>query len=127
LLNLALTYRVPIARKIGWDLGILYLEDLYAQVFTSWGNIWGFDPDGRRQVPLVDRAENGRRLLGDVGLDLRIGNFFQEAETNVGATLRAVYRLVPFARCPDRDPQPSCLAIDGQRGFMFYAIVGGGF
>jgi hypothetical protein len=129
LLNLGVTYRGPIARRLDWDLGALFIEDIYFQVFTSWGNIWSFDRDGKRQLPFRDRAANGRRVLGDVGIDLRIGNFFQEIETNVGTTLRLVYRIVPFARCPDNDPNadPHCLDIAGERGLMFYAIVGGGF
>jgi hypothetical protein len=129
LINLGVTYRGPIARRIGWDLGVAYIDDLYFQVFTSWGNIWSFDDDGSWQVPFADPARNGQRLLGDVGIDLRIGNFFQEIETNVGTTLRAVYRIVPFRDCPDSDPDadPHCLDIAGERGFMFYAIVGGGF
>jgi hypothetical protein len=129
LINLGVSYRGPIARRLDWDLGALYVEDLYFQVFTSWGNIWSFDRDGKRQVPFRDRAANGRYVLGDVGVDLRIGNFFQEIETNVGATLRAVYRIVPFRDCPDHDPNadPHCLDIAGERGFMFYAIIGGGF
>lgn len=127
LANLAVTYRGPIARRLGLDWGPLYLEDIYFQVFTSWGNIWSFDRDGSRQIPFVDRAANGRRVLGDVGFDLRLGNFFQEAETNVGTTLRVVYRVVPFGSCPDRDPQDDCLEITGSRGLLFYAMVGAGF
>jgi hypothetical protein len=127
LINLAVTYRMPIARRLSWNLGPLFVEDIYAQVFSSVGNIWSFDPDGRRQIPLIDPALNGRRVLADVGLDVRIGNFWQEVETNIGTTLRAVYRAVPFTRCPDTPPAPNCLDIDGKPGFMFYAIVGGGF
>jgi hypothetical protein len=106
---------------------VIYIEDLYFQVFSSWGNIWSFDDDGRWQVPFADAARNGEHVLGDVGFDLRIGNFFQEIETNVGTTLRAVYRVVPFSRCPDTQPDPECLDVAGERGFLFYAIVGGGF
>jgi len=127
LVGATVTYRGPIARRMGFDLGPLYLEDLYFQVFTSWGNIWGFDANGKRQVPFVDAAPNGRRVLGDVGFDLRLGNFFQEVEANVGTTLRVVYRVVPFASCPDRQPQDDCLDVTGSRGFMFYAMMGGGF
>jgi hypothetical protein len=96
-------------------------------VFTSWGNIWSFDRDGGRQVPFADEAANGRRLLGDVGFDIRIGNFFQEIETNVGTTLRAVYRVVPFSSCPDRNPQDDCLEITGERGLLLYLMIGAGF
>jgi len=127
LVNLGVTYRGPIARRLGWDLGVLYVEDIYFQVFSSWGNIWSFDADGRWQLPFVDKAANGEHLLGDIGFDLRIGNFFQEIETNVGTTLRAAYRIVPFSRCPDAQPDPRCLEVAGERGFLFYAIVGGGF
>ena len=127
LVNLAVTYRGPIARRLGWDLGVVFIEDVYFQVFSSWGNIWSFDDDGRWQVPFADTARNGEHVLGDVGFDLRIGNFFQEIETNVGTTLRAVYRVVPFSRCPDTQPDPECLDVAGERGFLFYAIVGGGF
>jgi hypothetical protein len=129
LLNLALSYRFPLARNLAWDFGPLYLEDIYAQVFTSWGNIWGFDADGDRQLPFRDRAENGRYLLGDVGFDLRLWNFFQEVDTNVGATLRAVYRLVPFTACPEEDVRenPSCLGVNADPGPMFYFLLGGGF
>jgi hypothetical protein len=41
LANLSVTYRGPIARRLGFDWCPLYLEDIYFQVFTSWGNICG--------------------------------------------------------------------------------------
>ena len=62
LINLGVTYRGPIARRLGWELGVLYVEDIYFQVFSSWGNIWSFDLDGRWQVPFADKAANGRRM-----------------------------------------------------------------
>jgi hypothetical protein len=129
LANLGISYRGPIARNLGWEWGPFFLEDVYFQLFTSWGNIWSFDTDGSRQVPFVDRAANGRHLLGDVGVDLRLGHFLQELETNVGTTLRVVYRLIPFSACPDEDVNEdrSCLGPDGERGLLFYAMVGGGF
>ena len=129
LLNLAITYRAPIARRLALDLGPLYLEDIYWQVFTSWGNIWGYDRDGTRQVPFVDPAPNGQHILGDVGVDIRLGHFFQQLDGNVGTTLRAVYRIVPFDRCPDEtdEPAPDCPGPDGDRGFLFYFLLGGGF
>jgi hypothetical protein len=129
LANAALTYRFPLLRNLSLDWGPLYLEDIYAQVFTSWGNIWGYSDAGERQIPFVDRAENGRHIVGDVGLDIRLLTFFQEIESNVGTTLRAAYRLVPFTACPGDDPQqnPACLGVDGERGFLFYLIVGGGY
>ncbi|MDD9936311.1 MAG: hypothetical protein OXT09_22050 [Myxococcales bacterium] len=129
LLNLGVTYRFPLARRIEWDWGPLYLEDIYAQIFTSWGNIWGFDEDGGRQVPFADRASNGRHVVGDVGFDLRLLNFFQELETNVGTTLRVAYRLVPLTECEGEDVRedPGCLDGNGDHGPIYYLIVGGGF
>jgi hypothetical protein len=128
LINLGLAYRGPIARNIGWSWGPIYLQDVYFQVFTSWGNIWSYTPTGRRQRPFLDAAPNGRQILGDVGVDLRLGHFLQQVETNVGTTLRLVYRLVPFSRCPGQSSrEPSCRGPDGERGVMFYFIVGGGF
>jgi hypothetical protein len=62
-------------------------------------------------------------------VDLRLLSFFQEIEANVGTTLRAVYRLVPFEACPGDDvaANPSCLGVNGDRGFMYYVLVGSGF
>lgn len=127
LANLGIAYRGPILRNLGWSLGPLYLNDVYFQVFTSWGNLWGYKLNGKRQIPFYNRAPNGNYVLGDVGVDIRLGHFIQQVETNVGTTLRAVYRLVPFSRCPDGSRDKSCLGPDGDRGFMFYFIVGGGF
>jgi hypothetical protein len=129
LANLGVAYRGPIARNLGWSFGPLYLQDVYFQLFTSWGNIWGFKPDGSRQWPFVDRAQNGRYVVGDLGVDIRLGHFIQEIEANVGTTLRAVYRLVPFSACPDESGKrdASCLGPDGKRALSFFFIVGGGF
>ena len=128
LINLGVAYRGPIARNLGWSFGPFYLQDVYFQVFSSWGNIWGYTLNGRRQRPFIDAAPNGRQVLGDVGFDLRLGHFLQQVESNVGTTLRMVYRLVPFSRCPGTSSrEASCRGIDGERGFMFYFIVGGGF
>jgi hypothetical protein len=129
LINLGLAYRGPIARNLGWSWGPMYLQDVYFQLFTSWGNIWGYDRNGRRQRPFFDAASNGRQLLGDVGLDIRLGHFIQSVEANVGTTLRAVYRLVPFSRCVDATnaSDGACFDPNNARGFMFYFIIGGGF
>jgi hypothetical protein len=127
LANVAVRYRGPLARNLGWNLGPFFLNDLYLQVFTSWGNIWSYDPAGRQQRPFVDPAANGRLLLGDVGADLRLGHFIQQVESNVGTTMRLVYRLVPFSTCPDGSRNRNCLGPNGSRGFMFYFIAGGGF
>lgn len=125
LTNLGATYRFPLARGLGWDFGPFFLEDIYAQLFTSWGNIWGFHADGRRQIPFRDRASNGRFVLGDAGFDLRFYSFLQEVEANVGTTVRVAYRAIPFATCPP--DAPDCLRINGRPGLMYYLIVGGGF
>ncbi|HKU36883.1 MAG TPA: hypothetical protein VJR89_02015, partial [Polyangiales bacterium] len=128
LINLGVAYRGPIARNLGWSWGPFYLSDVYFQVFSSWGNIWGYTQDGRRQRPFLDAAPNGRQLLGDVGFDLRLGHFLQQVESNVGTTLRVVYRLVPFSRCPTSGSRDlACRGLDGQNGFTFYFIFGGGF
>ncbi|HET6334572.1 MAG TPA: hypothetical protein VFG30_15220 [Polyangiales bacterium] len=127
LANVGVRYRGPLARNLGWNIGPFFLNDVYFQVFTSWGNIWGYDPTGRRQRPFVDPASNGRYVLGDVGADLRLGHFIQQVESNVGTTLRLVYRLVPFSTCSDGSRNRSCIGPNGERGFMFYFIVGGGF
>ncbi|MDH5675839.1 MAG: basic secretory family protein [Myxococcales bacterium] len=129
LANLGLSYRFPLLRRLGWDLGPLFIEDIYAQVFGSGGNIWGFDANGDRQVPFRDRAENGRRAVADVGLDLRLLTFFQQLETNVGTTLRMVYRVVPLTRCPGQNVEedPGCLGDNGAPGMSYFLIVGGGF
>lgn len=127
LANLGLAYRGPIARNIGWDIGPFFLNDVYFQVFTSWGNIWGYDASGRRQRPFAEPASNGRIVLGDLGADLRLGHFIQQVESNVGTTFRVAYRLVPFSRCPDGSRDRGCIGPNGSRGFMFYFIVGGGF
>ena len=127
LLNLGAAYRFPILRGLGLDWGPLYLEDIYGQLFTSWGNIWGFDADGHRQRPFLDRAANGRYLVGDVGADLRLFSFFQEVESNMGTTLRLVYRAVPFARCPTGPDSAECPGPNGRRGFMGYVMIGAGF
>lgn len=129
LVNVGATYRFPLARDLGWDYGPFFLHDIYAQLFTSWGNIWGFDPDGTRQRPFLDRAPNGQYVLGDFGADLRFLSFFQEGDANVGTTLRVAYRAVPFVACPDANvaEDPRCLGVDGQRGLMYYVLLGGGF
>jgi hypothetical protein len=127
LANLGLAYRGPVARNLGWNIGPFFLNDVYFQVFTSWGNIWGYDSGGIRQRPFIDPATNGRYVLGDLGADIRLGHFIQQVESNVGTTLRVVYRVVPFATCPDGSREKSCLGPNGSRGFMFYFIVGGGF
>jgi hypothetical protein len=125
LANLAVAYRFPLLRGLSWDLGPFFLEDVYAQLFTSWGNIWGFDADGTRQRPFLDRAANGRRVVGDVGADLRLFSFFQEIDANMGTTLRLVYRAVPFARCPAGDDV--CFDVDGRYGLRAYLMFGAGF
>ncbi|HLV65479.1 MAG TPA: hypothetical protein VKY73_06690 [Polyangiaceae bacterium] len=125
LANVGASYRFPIARGLGWDAGPFYLEDVYAQVFTSWGNVWGFHANGRRQIPFLDRAPNGRFVLGDAGLDLRFYSFLQEVEANVGTTMRVVYRAIPFATCPA--DAPDCLRVNGRPGLVYYLILGGGF
>lgn len=127
LANLGVAYRGPILRNLGWSMGPLYLQDVYFQLFTSWGNLWGYKPNGERQIPFYNRASNGNYVLGDVGMDIRLGHFLQSVEANVGTTLRAVYRLVPFTRCPDGSRSQACLGPDSTRGFKFYFIVGGGF
>lgn len=127
LVNIGARYRGPLARNLGWNVGPFFLNDVYFQVFSSWGNIWAYDPSGRRQRPFVDPASNGQFVLGDVGADLRLGHFIQQVESNVGSTLRVVYRLVPFTRCADGSRAASCIGPNGSRGFMFYFIVGGGF
>jgi hypothetical protein len=129
LVSLGASYRFPLLRGLGWDAGPLFLDDVYAQLFTSWGNIWGYDENGERQWPIADAAPNGRHVLGDFGLDLRLLTFFQGQETNVGTTFRAVYRAIPFARCPDpaSAADPECLRINGKAGPMFYVMLGAGF
>jgi hypothetical protein len=127
LANIGVAYRGPLARNIQWNVGPFFLNDVYFQVFTSWGNIWSFDPTGRRQRPFLDPASNGRFVLGDVGLDLRLGHFIQQVEANVGTTLRVAYRLVPFSTCPNGSHDRSCIGPNADRGLMFYFIVGGGF
>lgn len=129
LANIGAAYRGPIVRNLGYRLGPIYLQDVYFQLFTSWGNIWGYKPDGTRQWPFYNRAQNGRYVLGDVGIDIRLGHFIQQIESNVGTTLRAVYRLVPFSACPDGSGKDdaSCLGPDGKRAISFYFLVGGGF
>ena len=129
LTSLGLSYRFPLFRSLAWDFGPFYLEDVYAQFFTSWGNIWGFDEDGSRQRPFLDRAGNGRRILGDVGADLRLLSFFQEIDANVGTTFRVAYRALPFLECPDgdRSVDPACLGVNGNRGFVYYLMLGSGF
>jgi hypothetical protein len=124
--NLGLAYRIPLFRNLSWDFGPFYLEDIYAQLFTSWGNIWSFDAEGERQRPFYDRAPNGRFLLGDVGADLRLFTFFQEVESNFGTTLRLAYRLVPFQNCPGGEADPNC-ALNSRRGVMGYLMIGAGF
>ncbi len=129
LASLGVSYRFPLLRGLGWDVGPLFLDDVYAQLFTSWGNIWGYDRDGSRQWPILDAAPNGRHVLGDFGVDLRLLTFFQGQETNVGTTFRAVYRAIPFASCPDpaSAADPECLRINGKVGPMFYVMLGAGF
>jgi hypothetical protein len=126
LVNLSASYRFPLFRNLSLDWGPFYLEDVYAQIFTSWGNIWGFAADGSRMRPFYDRAQNGRFVLGDVGADLRLLSFFQEVESNMGTTLRLVYRAVPFQTCPTGPNDPSCV-INGRRGLMGYLMIGAGF
>jgi hypothetical protein len=129
LANLGVAYRGPLLRNLGWSVGPIYLQDVYFQLFTSWGNIWGWKRNGERQIPFYNRAPNGNYVLGDVGLDIRLGHFIQSVEANVGTTLRAVYRLVPFSQCPDGSGSSaaSCLGPDGERALTLYFIVGGGF
>jgi hypothetical protein len=127
LVNLSVTYRFPILRGLSFDWGPFYLEDIYAQLFTSWGNLWGFDPGGRRQRPFFDRAPNGRHLVGDIGADVRLFSFFQEVESNMGTTLRLAYRAVPFARCPSGPASADCPGVNGRRGLMGYVMIGAGF
>jgi hypothetical protein len=129
LASLGASYRFPLLRGLGWDAGPLFLDDVYAQLFTSWGNIWGYDANGERQWPVADAAPNGRYVLGDFGVDLRLLTFFQGQETNVGTTFRAVYRAIPFASCPDpaSAADPECLRINGEVGPMFYVMLGAGF
>ena len=128
-LNLGLTYRFPIARKLGADLGNLFIEDIYGQFFTSWGNIWGYKEDGTRQIPFVDKASNGQHILGDIGFDLRINHFWGELNGNFGTTLRAAYRLMPFTNCApeDHDSDGICPPLDQERALSVYLILGGGF
>lgn len=129
LASLGASYRFPLFRGLGWDAGPLFLDDVYVQLFTSWGNIWGYDANGGRQWPFLHTAPNGRHVLGDFGLDVRLLTFLQGQETNVGTTFRAVYRAIPFAKCPDPASagDPECLRINGKPGPMFYAMVGAGF
>jgi hypothetical protein len=128
-LNLGLTYRFPIFRKLGAEFANLFVEDIYGQVFTSWGNIWGYNDDGTRQIPFKDKASNGQHILGDVGIDLRINHFTGELNGNYGTTLRAAYRLMPFLDCSgeDKDADGLCPEGDGLRAFSFYLMFGGGF
>ena len=128
-LNLGLTYRFPIARKLNTEFANLYIEDIYGQLFTSWGNIWGYNDDGTRQIPFRDKASNGQHILGDVGIDLRINHFTGELNANYGTTLRAAYRLMPFVDCgqEDRDQEGLCPQGDQQRALSFYLMFGGGF
>ncbi|MEE2961865.1 MAG: hypothetical protein VYA34_14105 [Myxococcota bacterium] len=129
LMNLALSYRFPILRKLSLELGPFFIEDIYGQFFTSWGNIWGYNNDGSRQIPFIDPARNGQHLLGDIGFDIRIGHFWQEAARNLGSTIRLTYRLLPFTECPtdDVDANPDCLGSNGRRDLSVYLILGGGF
>lgn len=129
LASLGASYRFPLFRGLGWDAGPLFLDDVYAQLFTSWGNIWGYDESGRRQWPIVHAAPNGRYVLGDFGVDLRLLTFLQGQETNIGTTFRAVYRAIPFSKCPDpaNAADPECLRINGKPGPMFYVMLGAGF
>jgi hypothetical protein len=126
LVNVGAAYRFPLFRNVSWDLGPFFLEDIYAQLFTSWGNIWGFDQNGERQRPFFDRAPNGRHVLGDVGADLRLFSFFQEVETNMGTTMRLAYRVIPFQNCPGGTDDPNC-RVNARRGFMGYFMIGAGF
>jgi hypothetical protein len=129
LASLGAAYRFPLLRRLGWDMGPLFVDDVYTQFFTSWGNIWGFDADGQRQWPIAHAAPNGRYVLGDFGVDVRVLTFLQGQETNVGTTFRAVYRAVPFSTCPDpaSAADPECLRVNGEAGAMFYLMLGAGF
>ena len=53
----------------------------------------------------------------------------QEIDANVGTTLRVAYRLMPFLRCTDGDEtvDPTCLGVNGSRGFVYYLMLGSGF
>ena len=128
-LNLGLTYRFPIMRKISKDVGNIFIEDIYGQVFTSWGNIWGYNDDGTRQVPFKDKASNGQHILGDIGFDLRINHFTGELNGNFGTTIRTAYRIMPFLDCSadDQDDDGLCPVADGKRAVSFYLMFGGGF
>ena len=77
----------------------------------------------------MDAAPNGQHILGDVGVDLRLGHYFQELNANFGTTIRAAYRLVPFSSCPydDVTENPACLDDGGRRALSLYLMVGGGF
>lgn len=90
-------YRFPVLRDISLKAGYWYFSNLYAQVFGSAGNVWGFRPDGRRERPIGLNSEavrlsnvgdarqtvpfittgdtawgNGNKLLYDAGFEIRL-------------------------------------------------------
>ncbi len=120
-------YRLPIARNIDKKFGILYLESIYLQIFSTWGNFWSYHvregaetyqfvygdevaynandivPEtlfsdrldncptdvklrnggecGRALFPVA--SQNGNRILGDIGVELRIrANLFNRSSWN---------------------------------------------
>ena len=120
-------YRLPVVRNLDKKFGVLYLESIYLQFFTTWGNFWSYhvrdgaetydfvfgDPvaydsdDVIPELPFSDRLEscptdvklrnggecgrsifpvaqkNGNRILGDIGVELRIrANLFNRSSWN---------------------------------------------
>jgi len=77
----SLAYRFPfpglgLNGEIDRIFGPIFVDKLYASIFTTAGNAWSYDPDtGDREIPFEDRASNGNRWLFDIGLELRLKCF----------------------------------------------------
>ena len=77
----SLAYRFPFPGlgrngEIDRTVGPVFVDKLYASIFTTSGNVWSYDPvTGDREVPFSDRASNGNRWLLDVGLELRLKSY----------------------------------------------------
>ena len=98
----SLAYRFPcpgLGRngEIDRIVGPIFVDKLYASIFTTAGNAWSYDPaTGEREVPFSDRASNGNRWLFDLGLELRLkcyafNSFYWNSFVRVAYGFQKVY------------------------------------
>lgn len=130
LLLSSLGYRFPIVDPINQTFWVFYLSKLYATLFASGGNTWGYHNSQREKI-FSTAFDNGSRILSDSGLELRLESFLHNVY-RWNSILRIAYAFQDIAGDSDRNSD-GLRTMDNHwqetvaRGFRYYLSIGSNF